>query len=140
MLAPDLQRRGVCLADHQVRAAVAGAFEHDPIQGPARVASYGDPRAIPELSRALDAHVPRDCVVTDYLIALGLGTAIQVLGGAPTEPQRGKIMELERVQRDAWPDGGEELRARLAEVAPTAILAAQTAPAPPKLKRKPTRH
>jgi hypothetical protein len=136
MLAPDLERRGVCLADHEVRAAVAGAFEHDPVEGPARVATYGDPRAIAELSRALDAHVPRDCVVTDYLIALALGTAIEILGGAPTELQRGKVMELERVQRDAWPDGGEELRATLAEVAPTALLAAQTA----KPQRKHTRH
>jgi hypothetical protein len=142
MLTRHLEQRGVRLADHEVREAVAGAFEHDPIHGPARVARYGDARAIPELSRALDLHAPRDCAFTDYLIALGLGTAIQILGGAPTEPQRGKIMELERLQRDFWPDGGEETRAMLAAVAPLATtpLAASDGPGLPRAKSKPTQH
>jgi hypothetical protein len=121
MLEADLDRRGVRLADREVRAAVVSAVEHDPLEGPARIAEYGDPRAIPELSRALDAYRQGECAVTDYVIVASLGMAIEALGGDPTEPQRNKIAEYERLQRGAWPEL-ELARARIAEEAPRATL------------------
>jgi hypothetical protein len=127
-MSEELARRGVRLADHEVRATVHGALKDDPINGPAAIAAHGDVRAIPELSRALDTYEPgADCVVCDYLAVLGLGTAIQVLGGTPTESQEAKIAEYEQRQRDVWSDGGELMRRALAEVAP---LAAASPPRP----------
>jgi hypothetical protein len=143
MLRNDLERRGVRLADEEVRAAAVRAFEEDLIEGPASVARYGDARAIPELSLALDVFEPgTSCAVLDFLAVLGLGTAIQVLGGTPTQSQRDKIMECELRQRHEWPDDGGALRAAIAEVAPLAArpLAAAGGIAPPRSRLKPTRH
>lgn len=126
----ELTRRGVRLADHEVRAAVASALEDDPINGPARIAAFGDARAVPELSRALDAYEPRlDCVICDYLAVHGLGTAIEALGGAPSEAQRRKIAEYEQRQRGAWPDEGEFVRTTLALVPPLPVT-------PPPARRR----
>lgn len=116
-----LERRGVRLADDEVRAAVARTLEHDPVEGPAWIAAFCDERAIPELSHALDAFAPRcDCAVCDHLAVLGLGTAIHALGGVPTESQRLKIAAYERRQRGVWVDGATLERFALAEVAPLA--------------------
>lgn len=128
----ELARRGVRLADHEVRAAVERALEDDFIAGPACLAEFGDARAVPELSRALDHYEPHlDCAVCDYLAVLGLGTAIQALGGAPTETQRRKIAEYERRQRGAWSDGGEFMRSALRVVAPLAHITPSRATRPP---------
>jgi hypothetical protein len=122
----ELDLRGVRLGDVEVRAAVQGALEDDPVEGPASVAAFGDVRAIAELGRALDAYQPcADCAVCDYLAVLGLGTAIQVLGGSPTESQQRKIVDYELRQRFAWSWAGAEEanRTALAEAAPLAVAA-----------------
>lgn len=124
-----LARSGVRLSDQEVRAAVEGALAEDPINGPARVTSFGDERAIPALARALDAYAPRlDCVVCDYVAVLGLGTAIVLLGGAPTEPQQRKIAEYEQRQRGAWSDGGAFMRSALGALSPLARATPSQAP------------
>jgi hypothetical protein len=129
-----LARRGVHLADHEVRAATERALADDPVNGPALIAAYGDERAVSELARALDEYAPHlDCAVCDYLAVLGLGTAIAVLGGAPTEPQRRKMVEYERRQRGAWSDGGAFMRSILAAVAP--LARATSSPSPRRLGR-----
>ncbi|HET7754057.1 MAG TPA: SEC-C metal-binding domain-containing protein [Anaeromyxobacteraceae bacterium] len=122
----ELDRCGVRLSDAEVRGAVVRALKDDPITGPAWVATYGDPRAIAELSRALDAHQPhRDCAVLDYLEVLGLGTAIDMLGGGVVESQCRKIAEYAARQDGEWGDDGDAARAMLADVTP---LARRTAP------------
>jgi hypothetical protein len=59
-----LARHRVRLTDDEVRAAAARALEEDLIDGSEGLGAFGDARALPELSRALDGFQHLDCAVS----------------------------------------------------------------------------
>jgi hypothetical protein len=105
LIQADLACRGVRLTDDEVRAAAVRALEEDPIDGSLGLAAFGDPRALPELSRALDAFQHLDCVVCDYLALQSFAKAIQALGGVLSPSQTAKLEEYRDRQAGAWIKG-----------------------------------
>ncbi|HYG66018.1 MAG TPA: SEC-C metal-binding domain-containing protein [Anaeromyxobacteraceae bacterium] len=114
----ELARRGVRLTDADVRAAAVEALEDGLTDGAVGVAAFGDPRALPELSRAFDAFEHLDCAVCDYCALLNLSNAIKTLGGSLTRAQRAKLAEYRRRQEGLWvkPPSLAELEPQMKEI------------------------
>jgi hypothetical protein len=105
LIQAELACRGVRLTDDEVRAAATRALEDDPIDGSESLAAFGDPRALPELSRAMDAFQHLDCVVCDYLAVQAFAKAIQALGGVLSPSQTAKLEAYRECQTGAWIKG-----------------------------------
>jgi hypothetical protein len=105
LIQAELAYRGVRLTDDEVRAAAARALDEDPVDGSEGLAAFGDPRALPELSRALDAFQHLDCVVCDYLAMLAFARGIEALGGVLSPSQTAKLEEYRERQAGAWIKG-----------------------------------
>jgi hypothetical protein len=102
LIQAELACRGVRLTDDEVRAAATRALEDDPIDGSGGIAAFGDPRALPELSRAMDAFQHLDCVVCDYLAMLSFARGIEALGGVLSPSQKAKLEAYRERQTGAW--------------------------------------
>jgi hypothetical protein len=105
LIQAELARRGVRFTDDEVRDAAARALEDDPIDGSEGLVAFGDPRALPELSRALDAFRHLDCVVCDYLAMLAFARGIEALGGVLSPSQTAKLEQYRERQAGAWIKG-----------------------------------
>lgn len=85
--------------DDRILAQLANALSESPAEAAMYLAEYGDPAALPELSRALDAHklsLPDD--LSDDYALFELREAIQLLGGKLTAAQQRKY-ECARLAR-----------------------------------------
>jgi hypothetical protein len=89
------------LRDDRILGALVRLLDENPVDAATSLASYGDPRAIPDLARALesDALVAKaDCAICAAEILGGIAHAIERLGGTLTEVQRKR---LERIGEEA---------------------------------------
>jgi hypothetical protein len=93
------------VADDRIRAALVRLLEEAPSTAARYLAEYGDPRALPELARALDPAAlekTADCAICASEIAVSIARAIRALGGTLTDAQRATIDRLLERQRGMW--------------------------------------
>ena len=84
---------GLGVRDPRIFSTLLDELARDPVAGALRFGDYGDPAALPELSRAFDA-CAKACPPGEWSDQLvELAAAIELLGGALSEAQQ---LELER--------------------------------------------
>lgn len=112
--------RAAARGDDRVRAALVGLLAQDLVDAPGLVAEYGDARALPDLSRVLDAlelPSPGKGELRRLEQIVAVAWAIHTLGGTRTGPQEAKFRRAYERSDELWADGGAEVDAFLDEVA-----------------------
>jgi hypothetical protein len=99
---------GLGVRDDRIYAALVEEFQQEPVPGTMHLAEYGDPRALPLLSKALDDYqeINTDDPMANHLV-VELEDAIQHLGGELTPEQQEKvrrIVEHDRPKREQFLD------------------------------------
>jgi hypothetical protein len=84
------------IRDDRILAALVEDLQHDQVIGAGNLAEYGDPRAVPALSQALDEYKDED-KGDDFMANMGLADlvgAIEDLGGKLTPEQQQKVERI----------------------------------------------
>jgi hypothetical protein len=91
--------------DDRILAALVRLLEENPFGAADCLATYGDPRALPDLVRAFDSDAliaQADCVICAAENLEELADSIELLGGTLTEAQRARLgAAIEQADR-AW--------------------------------------